>query len=402
MTPRPVHAGAPVLVAVLLIASCSPDGDPGDPEEAPETVEDTDEVDPTDEDAEETDVEETDVEETDDEGRPTDDPEDEAATADGVTVTLLTHDSFDVSEDVLDLFTESTGHAVDVVPLGDAGTALNQTILTGDAPQGDLLFGVDNTFLSRAIDEGIFTTHESPLLDEVPEGFVLDDQHRVTPVDRGDVCLNYDVAYFEEAGLDVPEELTDLTEPEYEGLLTVTNPATSSPGLAFLLATVETFGEDGYLDFWERLQANDVLVTDGWSEAYYDEFSGAGDGDRPLVVSYASSPPAEVIFAEEEPEAAPTGVIEASCFRQIEFVGVLAGAEHPDEAGELIDFMLSEPFQEDIPLTMFVFPVNENAELPEVFEEHAVLPDDPLDIDFEVIGEHREDWIEAWTAVVLR
>ncbi len=320
----------------------------------------------------------------------------------GDTVTLLTHDSFDVSEDVLDAFTDDTGIDVEVVPLGDAGTALNQTILTADAPQGDLLFGVDNTFLSRALDEDIFAAYESPALEDVDPDLILDDEHRATPIDRGDVCLNYDVAYFDDADVDVPDGLDDLTDPAYQGLLGVTNPATSSPGLAFLLATIETFGEDGYLDFWEQLVDNDVIVTDGWSEVYYDEFSATGEGDRPLVVSYASSPPAEVLFAEDELDEAPTGVIEASCFRQIEFVGILDGAENPVGAERLVDFMLSETFQEDIPLTMFVFPANQQAQLPEVFEEFAVLPDDPLEIDHEVIGERREEWIEAWTSTVLR
>ena len=333
-----------------------------------------------------------------------DEPTEEDLTEDpaGTTVTLLSHDSFNISEEVLEGFTAETGVEVSVVPLGDAGTALNQTILTRDAPQGDLLFGVDNSFLSRALDEDLFIPHDSPALAEVDERFVLDPELRALPVTYGDVCLNHDVAWFEDRDLDVPSDLADLTDPAYEGLLAVQNPATSSPGLSFLLATIDRFGEDGYLDFWADLAANDVVVTDGWSEAYYDEFSGTGGGDRPLVVSYASSPPAEVFFADPQPETAPTGVIEASCFRQIEFVGILEGAENEAGARLLVDFMLGERFQEDMPLNMFVFPVNTGAELPEVFEEHAVIPDEPLEVDPAVIGENREEWIEAWTSTVLR
>jgi thiamine transport system substrate-binding protein len=152
-----------------------------------------------------------------------------------------------------------------------------------------VLFGVDTAFLSRALDAELFVPYRSPELDAVDPRFVLDPEHRVTPIDHGDVCLNYDVAWFEEQDLDVPGDLAELTEPAYAGLLAVQNPATSSPGLSFLLATVERFGEDGYLDFWEQLVANDVVVTNGWSEAYYEEFSATGEGDRPLVVSYASS-----------------------------------------------------------------------------------------------------------------
>jgi thiamine transport system substrate-binding protein len=325
---------------------------------------------------------------------------DEPAAA--VTLTLLTHDSFDVSEEVMASFTDATGIEVQVAPLGDAGTAVNQTILTADSPQGDLLFGVDTTFLSRALDNDLFLPYESPLLAQVPDRYQLDPELRATPIDVGDVCLNHDVAFFEDADVDVPTDLADLTDPAYAGMLAVQNPATSSPGLSFLMATIERFGEDGYLGFWEDLVDNDVVVTDGWTEAYYDEFSGTGEGDRPLVVSYASSPPAEVFFADPPPDEAPTGVIEASCFRQIEFVGIIDGTAHEPEAQQLVDFMLSTEFQEDIPLTMFVFPVNEEAELPEVFVEHAVLPTDPFQLDPAEIGENREAWIEAWTSTVLR
>ncbi len=330
--------------------------------------------------------------------------EEDAGAADtaGDTVTVLTHDSFDISVEVVDAFEQQTGISVDFVPMGDAGTVVNQAILTADAPQGDVLFGVDNTFLSRTLEADLFIPYRSPRLDVVDPALQLDPEHRVTPIDVGDVCLNYDIGWFDDAGLDVPSDLEDLTDPAYEGLLAVQNPATSSPGLAFLLATVERFGVDGYLDFWEQLRANDVVVTDGWSEAYYDEFTWAGGGERPLVVSYASSPPAEVLFADPQPDDAPTGVIEASCFRQIEFAGILQGTEVEQAAQQVIDFMLSAEFQQDIPLTMFVFPVVDDAELPQVFAEHAVVPDAPLEIDPFEIGDNREAWIESWTTTVLR
>ena len=335
---------------------------------------------------------------------PTEEADDveEAPAGEAVTLRLLTHDSFNVSTEVMEAFEAESGINVEVLPSGDAGTTLNQAILTQDSPQGDLLFGVDTTFLSRALDEELFQPYSSPRLEAVDTAYQLDPDHRVTPIDVGDVCLNYDVAWFDANDVPIPGDLDELTGEAYEGLLAVMNPATSSPGLAFLLATIERFGEDGYLDFWEQLRENDVVVTDGWSEGYYDQFSAAGGGDRPLVVSYASSPPAEVYYAEEELDGAPTGVIEASCFRQIEFVGILATTEHPDEAQQLVDFMLSTTFQEDIPLQMFVFPVVDDAELPEVFVEHAELPEDPFELDPFVIGENRETWIDEWTRTVLR
>jgi thiamine transport system substrate-binding protein len=319
------------------------------------------------------------------------------------SLTLVTHDSFNISEEVIEAFEDDTGISVDLLAGGDAGTTVNQAILTAGDPQGDVLFGVDNTFLSRALDADVFVPYESPELEQVDEALVLDPEHRVTPIDYGDVCLNIDRAYFADADVDAPTSLEDLTEPAYEGLTVVENPATSSPGLAFLLATIERFGEDGYLDYWADLRANDVLVTDGWEDAYYGRFSGgSGEGDRPIVVSYASSPPAEVIFADPQPDEAPTAVVTDGCFRQIEFAGILAGTEHEEAARLLIDWMLSVEFQEDMPLQMFVFPVHQDADLPPAFVEHTTIPDDPISLDPQRIADNRDDWIEAWTRTVLR
>lgn len=322
--------------------------------------------------------------------------------ASDVTLRLLTHDSFDVSEDVLAGFTAETGITVEVVPSGDAGEALNQAILTRESPQGDLLFGVDTTFLSRALGEELFLPYASPELERVPAEFQPGDD-RVTPVDVGDVCLNYDVAWFDDSELAPPSSLEDLVDPAYAGLTVAMNPATSSPGLAFVLGTVQEFGDDGWLAYWEDLRDNDVLISDGWSTAYYDEFSGSGQGgDRPIVVSYASSPAAEVVFADPPVDEAPTANVQASCVRQVEYVGILTGTEHEAEAQQLVDFLLSREFQEDVPLTMFVYPVVEDAELPEVFVEHAELADEPYAVDPLTIGDERERWISEWTDTVLR
>lgn len=326
-----------------------------------------------------------------------------AAPAEETTITLLTHDSFDVSDEVLAAFTEDTGITVELLASGDAGSMVNQAILTKDSPQGDVLFGIDSTFLSRALDEDLFVAYESPALEAVDESLVLDPEHRVTPIDTGDVCLNYDKAALAETGLAPPEDLADLADPAYAGTLVVENPATSSPGLAYLLATIAEFGEDGWQDHWRALRANDVEVAAGWEEAYYGSFSGAAGspGDRPIVVSYASSPPAEVIFAEEPLTEAPTGVVEGSCYRQIEFAGILTGTEHEEEARQLVDFLLSPTFQQDVPLTMFVYPVID-VELPAEFVEHGVQPADPYLLDAEAVAANRDDWIAEWTDIVLR
>jgi thiamine transport system substrate-binding protein len=319
------------------------------------------------------------------------------------SVTLVTHDSFDVSKSVLAAFERDTGIHVDVVQAGDAGQLVNRAILTAGHPEGDVLFGIDDNLLATGLDHGLFVPYESPRIDEVDPALQLDPQHRVTPIDHGEVCINDDLDWFAEHGIEPPATLDDLADPAYRGMLTVESPATSTPGLAFLLATIARYG-DAWPDYWRRLRDNDVLVVDGWERAYYGEFSGAGGGSgtRPLVVSYASSPPAEVEFAEEPLDHAPTGVLEDTCYRQIEFAGVLAGTQHETEARALIDFMLSTRFQDDIPLRMFVFPVVNDARLPAVFRRYAVVPPNPLHLPPDEVAANRTTWIERWTDVVLR
>jgi thiamine transport system substrate-binding protein len=317
-----------------------------------------------------------------------------------VTITLMAHDSFAdaVTEDTFSRFTAETGHAVEVLAAGDAGAMVNQAILTVDNPLADVLFGVDDTFLTRAVEAGIFEPFTASGLGTVPEALRASDDS-VTPIDFGDVCLNYDKAAF--AGeLPPPSGLDDLVDPAYRGMLVVEDPTISSPGLAFLLTTIALFGDEGWQPYWVGLKQNGALVAPGWTEAYYGEFSGGGgEGDRPLVVSYASSPPAEVIFSETPLDEAPTGVVAEGCYRQIEFAGILAGTANPGPAGQLIDFMLSKPFQETIPLTWFVFPANAEAALPPEFIQHTVIPPNPVQMDPATIEANRQSWLEQWSDI---
>jgi len=319
------------------------------------------------------------------------------------TLTIMTHDSFAVSEDIMLAFQAEHNVVLSFLELGDTGTAVNKAALAKDAPLADLFYGVDNTFLSRALDEGIFEPYQSPLLADIPAYFQLDPDHYALPVDYGDVCLNYDLAYFADNNLAPPKNLEDLLKPDYHGLLVVENPATSSPGLAFLFATIGHFGESSYLEYWQGLVENDLAVVNDWETAYYAEFTRSG-GTRPIVVSYSSSPSFEVVFAEETMEEPPTAAVtgDGACFRQIEFVGILAGTKNRDLAEKFIDFMLSPPFQEDIPLQMYVFPVNSNAKLDQTFTRFLAVPEKPISLDPADIAARRETWINAWTELVLR
>jgi thiamine transport system substrate-binding protein len=320
------------------------------------------------------------------------------------TLTVMTHDSFSISEDVVAAFEKDNNVDVVFLAAGDAGEALNKAILSKDAPLADLFFGVDNTFLSRALEAGIFEPYPSPALADVPDEFKLDPTAQAAPVDFGDVCINYDKAYFEQNNLAVPKTLEDLTKPKYKGLLVVENPATSSPGLAFLLATRAHFG-DGYLDYWRDLKDNGVVVVDGWETAYYTNFSASsGQGPQPMVVSYATSPAAEVVYAEKPLADSPTASLIGpdTCFRQIEFVGILKGTKQRALAEKFVDFMLSIPFQEDMPLQMFVYPVNPSAKLPEAFEKYAQIVERPASLPPDEIAANRDKWIDEWTGAVLK
>jgi thiamine transport system substrate-binding protein len=315
------------------------------------------------------------------------------------TITLLTHDSFAIGKETIAAFEAANNAKVVVTQSGDAGSVLNKAVLTKGAPLADVLFGVDNTFLSRALDADIFEAYQSPALNDIPDEFKLDSSNRALPVDYGDVCINYDKKYFADKNLTLPQSFEDLAKPEYKDLLVVENPATSSPGLAFLLATRAKFG-DGYLDYWKSLKANGTVVVDGWETAYYTNFSAStGKGPQPMVVSYASSPAAEVVFANPPVTESPTASIVAPgmCFRQIEFVGILKNTPNKELAQKFVDFMLSQKFQEDMPLNMFVYPTIKSAQLPEPFVKYAQVAEKPADISAKDISSNRDAWIEAWT-----
>ena len=316
----------------------------------------------------------------------------------GTEVTVVTHDSFAVPDDVLAAFEEETGLSVTFVAPGDAGALVNQLILTKDAPLGDVVYGIDNSFASRAIEEGVLADYESqvPAAQDAAE-YALPGSSALTAIDYSDVCLNYDIGWFEESGLDVPATFADLTDEQYAGLISVTNPATSSPGLAMLLATVAEFGEEGWQAYWADLAANDLRVTASWSDTYFTDFSAPNyGGDYPLVLSYASSPPSEVIDGEPT-----TAALLDTCFRQVEYAGALEGAANPAAAGAVIDWMLSDEFQAAIPDNMYVYPVSSSVNVPEAWAEFAPLAEAPYTLPADQIAANRDAWIETWTATVL-
>lgn len=298
-------------------------------------------------------------------------------------LTIVTHDSAVFTEELLAEFKAETGITVTQVKAGDAGEMTNKLVLTKDAPIGDLVYGIDNTFAPAAIEAEIFDT----------TGDYADNPLR--EIDYADVCLNYDKAWFADQGLTPPTKLADLTKPEYKGLTVLTNPSTSSPGLAFLTATVATFGEAGWEQYWSDLQANKVKIASGWEDAYFTDFSGSsGQGAYPIVLSYSSSPAFEV----RDNGQSQTASIMDGCFRQWEYAAVLKGAKNVVGAQKFIDFMLGQSFQTALPDSMYVYPVTEGIALPEAWAQFAPAATNTVGGDLNIAA-NRVTWLEKWSSI---
>ncbi|MDQ1458196.1 MAG: thiamine transport system substrate-binding protein [Actinomycetota bacterium] len=320
------------------------------------------------------------------------------------TVTLLTHSSFAVSKPVLADFTRQTGYKLKILQPSDAGVMVNEAILRKKNPVADALFGVDNSFLTRALDAGIFDEYvPRGALARPPSKLQADSRFRVTAIDVSNVCVDTDTSWFGHDGRPpAPASLADLITPRYKNLMVVENASTSSPGLAFLLATIAAKGETGWQAYWSALRKNGVRVDDDWTQAYQNDFTAGGaKGDRPIVVSYGSDPAADVLGSSPHRDTPNVGVIASTCFRQIEYAGVLHGARNVPGAQALLDFMMTRRFQEDMPLQMYVNPVVPGAKLPAVFTKWAVDPPHPYSIDPATISAKRNDWIKEWTDLVV-
>jgi thiamine transport system substrate-binding protein len=318
----------------------------------------------------------------------------------GKTVTIATHDSWAMSKKVLADFTSKTGITVKIQPHGDAGELTNKLVLTKGNPLADGVFGIDNTFASRAIDEGVLAKYtgdrpaSSKAFDLAGTG-----ADYLTPIDYGDVCVNIDDTWFAKKGITPPATFGDLADPAYKGLFVTPGATTSSPGLAFLVATIGTYG-DGWKDYWRKLLDNGLKIDAGWEDAYTVDFTaGGGHGDRPIVVSYSSSPPFTVPKGGDTPT---TSALLGTCFRQVEYAGVLKGAANPKGAQEFIDFMLSREFQAALPDEMYVYPVDTSVALPPGWQKWAPTSPHPVEVSATDITAHRSEWLRDWRDVTSR
>jgi thiamine transport system substrate-binding protein len=291
-------------------------------------------------------------------------------------VTLVAHDSFAISDESIAEFEAASGFDLEIIRAGDAGSLTTRLVLTKDSPIADVVFGIDNTFKGVADENGIIEG------DPVAVAF-------------GDVCFNYDRVWFEERKITPPASWRDLTRPEFNSLTVVSNPLSSSPGLAFLASTVAAFGEPGFEQYWRKLRDNGLRVAAGWEEAYFTEFSGSsGNGDFPIVLSYCSSPAAEV---REDGKPQTVAFLEEG-FRQTEFIGVLSGTKNPEGAAALIEFLLGESFQNTMPELMYVYPMNPTATIPAEWAEFGPAARSTIGEDLS-ISTHREKWQTKWSEI---
>ncbi|TYL54858.1 thiamine ABC transporter substrate-binding protein [Nocardioides sp. BGMRC 2183] len=314
-------------------------------------------------------------------------------------VVLVTHDSFSLPKKLVRDFERESGYTLVHSPAGDGGELTSKLQITEGDPLGDVAFGVDNTFAGSVLDADVFAPYDAELpagADElVLPGDGEDGERQLTPVDTGNVCVNVDTAWFDQEGIEPPSSLDDLTDPAYQDLFVTSGATTSTPGMAFLLATIGSYGEE-WADYWQDLVANGAKVVKGWEDAYYVDFTHAG-GDRPIVLSYDTSP----AFTVEDGETTTAALLD-TCFRQVEYAGVLEGAQNPDGARAVVDWLLSPEVQAELPTSMYVFPVDQEAELPKDWAAFAEQPESTVEVAPEEIAEHRREWLTTWSEITSR
>ncbi|GGD13711.1 thiamine ABC transporter substrate-binding protein [Nocardioides daphniae] len=312
-------------------------------------------------------------------------------------VVLVTHESFTLPDELIASFEEESGQELVVRASNDAGALATKLALSADNPSGDVAFGIDNTFASRVVDAGVFAPYTAELPVSAERYALADGGDLLAPVDQSSVCLNVDTAWFAERELGAPATFEDLTKPAYKDLTAVSSASTSSPGMAFLLATRAAFGQR-WDDYWTDLLDNGLKIVDGWTEAYYGEFTAGGEkGTRPVVLSYDSSP----AFTVKDGKTTTAALLD-TCFRQVEYAGVLKGAKNPEGAQELVEFLLSPLVQRELPDSMYVRPVSGEADLPDDWAAFAPEPQKVWEVEPAEIAAKREKWLEEWTDVVTR
>lgn len=346
------------------------------------------------------------------------DPVDRPARFDGQRLTILDQGAFDyMHEAIAPAFEDLTGATLHVIDGGDAGTALRTAILSAGNPPADLLFGTDNVlFFTDEIEEKcVFLPYESPNLDAINTTVVNVDQFRIdgklwaTPVDQGYVSVNYDIRLDNEtSGVRGPQSLRELAQPKWASTFAIPDPRFSSPGLLFLLATIDTFGETGdytWKTYWAELMDRGALITKDWTTAYVYHFTaGYGQyndttfvGGRQIVVSYTTSPAVEVYFGTPDVPSVSLEP-EQGVMQQLETLAILRGSKNVALAQAFIDFALTPDFQNNNAPAMAVYPATNDIDIPDEFTELATDPSELklADVTPTEIDANLDRWLDEW------
>ena len=321
-------------------------------------------------------------------------------------IKVLAYDSFNLDKNLIKEFEKTSGYKVKIIPSGGGGELVNKLVLSKNTPMGDVSVGIDSTFAGRTIKEKIFQNNNVKL-PEGAEKYVIAGDKTLTPISHGQICLNADKQWFDSKNIKTPETFTDIIKPEYKNLFASINPTTSSAGLGFFLSTVAKFGENGWQKYWQDLKNNGMKISKDWSGAYNVDFTaGEGKGTKPIVVSYVTSP-LETLETSQSSSNLPesttkTVALTDTCYDQVEYAGIVRNAKNKEGAEKFIEFMLSKKVQDVLLDTMYVFPVSNEATIPDEVLQHTPPVENALRLDPVVLEEKRQEWLREWNSIITQ
>ena len=288
---------------------------------------------------------------------------------------------------VIPNFEKKYGIKVDLRSPGDAGQVLTTSILEKDNPVADIVIGIDNNMLAKALDEDILQPYKSENLNNVDQSLIFDKSNHLSPYDYG----YFSIIYNSEKIDNPPKSLNDLLSSQYEKSIILMDPRTSSPGLGFFLWTVKVFGDD-FTDYWANLNKNILTITEGWDSGY----GLFVNGEAPMVLSYTTSPAYHKEYEDSEQYKAT--VFEEGNYMQIEGAGIVKNCKNLKSAQIFIDYMLTEDFQKEIPLTNWMFPVID-IKLPKSYDT-ALKTEKNLLLPSKTINDNLDKWTEEWLETI--
>ena len=313
------------------------------------------------------------------------------------TITVATYSSFINSEEsagpwLKDAFESEYDAEIEFLEPDSGVNQYIQRAQQGADIEADLYVGLNVDELIRVdeqLDDPLFDSLGGDLerSDHIKDRLRFDPEGRAVPYDTGYISLVYDENEAE------PTTFEDLTAEEHRGQFITQNAQNSDPGVAFLLWTINEFGEDGYLDYWQALQDNDVRILGSWDDAYNAYLSEEGD----MVVSYST----DQVYNGDQPRH-QIGFLNDQGYEQPEGMARFADSDNPEAARDLMEFVLTPDAQAEIAQRNVQFPAVDDAELDEEFAELAKEPPEPVSFDYEELAGNLDGWVEDWARQVVQ